>query len=424
LQEQENAQTRYSILVVDPDSEFADMVAQAISDAQGMYKVSVETNARQAIAQVREAQAAQHLFDLLIADVRTPGSDSMQMIEELAQAYPGLKIVTMTAYHSPELATQVQQLNVYTHLVKPVAPSQFRQLVQSALTGKSPVTGPAFPPTPLSQTQQAAVERQLANLRRMTSSTAALLVHANGAIRAIDCLEEGLDANVLGSALMDAQRGVAQALAQALQGQDPIRQSYFGTASYSICVYRLDDAHAVATIFGPEVREGQMWYAMREGTGTLQEALAAGETEPPEQRSSGQNDGFAMVERYFAQQETAQTRPRHSPRGRSLSTQAQGTAPRAQDTTTETTMLQMPSPAESAGDQAQPPSDQDLALPSIAAPLEMERLNIDEIDWELQGPQDWDSLAADTGQSFLGMSFEEAKQRGLLDNLDADRQSP
>jgi len=365
----------------------------------------VNTDARQALAQVREAQAAQHPFNLMIADVRTPGSDSMQMIEELALACPALKIVTMTAYHSPELATQVQQLNVYTHLVKPVAPSEFRQLVQSALTGKSTDTGQAFPPTPLSKAQQAAVERQLANLRRTTSSTAALLIHASGVIRAMDCLEDGLDANLLGSVLMDAQRGVAQALAQALQAQATIQQSYFGTASYSICVYRLDDAHAVATIFGPEVREGQIWYAMREGTGMLQEALVAGEPEPPEQRSSGTNDGFAMVERYFAQQGTVQTRHRRDPRERSAS-------PLAPEAATP----QTPSPAESDS-----PSDQDPAPPSIAAPLEMERLKIDEIDWELEGPQDWDSLAADMGQSFLGMSFEEAKKRGLLNDLDTDR---
>ena len=61
---------------------------------------------------------------------------AVYLIEELAQAHPELKIVTMTAYHSPELAARVQQLQVYTHLVKPIAPSRFRQLVQNALQGK------------------------------------------------------------------------------------------------------------------------------------------------------------------------------------------------------------------------------------------------------------------------------------------------
>jgi hypothetical protein len=50
----------------------------------------------------------------------------------------------------------------------------------------------------------------------------------------------------------------------------------------------------------------------------------------------------------------------------------------------------------------------------------MERLQLDKIDWELGEPQDWDTLVADTDQGFRGMSFEEAKKRGLLDDLDAD----
>jgi hypothetical protein len=307
---------------------------------------------------------------------------------------------------------------VYTHLVKPVAPSQFRQLVQSALAGKSPDADQAFPPAPLSETQQVAVERQLANLRRTTGSAAALLVHASGAIRAIDCLDSDLDANALGIALMDAQRSIAQALAQALQALTPIRQSYFGTANYSICVHRLDDVHVVATIFGPEIREGQMWYAMREGTKTLQEALDAEEPESSRQRSAGTTDGFAMVERYFAQQATPRARPRRNTRERLSPVSAEETLSRPQSEA-ETPLPQAPPSSEDEGSQDQNTPEQDLALPSVPPPLKMVRLDIDEIDWEPEGPQDWDTLSADTDRSFLGMSFEEAKNRGLLDELDA-----
>jgi hypothetical protein len=47
----------------------------------------------------------------------------------------------------------------------------------------------------------------------------------------------------------------------------------------------------------------------------------------------------------------------------------------------------------------------------------MERLEIDKVDWSLDGKQDWDALVADTGSAFQGLSFEEAKKRGLLDDL-------
>lgn len=418
MQRKENVRTRYNILVIDPDAEFADMVAQAIKDDAGTYSVTVDTSPRRVVDSVREAQSTQRPFDLLITDVRTADTDSMHMIEELVQSYPQLKIITMTAYHSPELAARVQQLNVYTYQVKPIAPSRFRQLVQNALAGKNPDAELASPPPTLSDAQQAAVERQLANLRRATSSTAALLVHTSGVIRAFDCLESGLDTAALGTALMDAQHSIAQALAQTMQAGDPVRQCYFGTASYSICVHRLDETHAVATIFGPEVREGQVWYALREGIEELQAALETKEPEAPPQQSPAKSAGFAMVERYFAQQTASQTRPRRGTRERILPVRAQETPARAR-AADEAPAQQATSVSERAASPNPPVPDTAPAFPPTPAPLEMERLEIDKIDWELQGVQDWDTLVADTDPSFQGMSFEEAKKRGLLDDLDA-----
>jgi hypothetical protein len=258
-------------------------------------------------------------------------------------------------------------------------------------------------------------------LRRTTGSTAALLVHASGDLRAIDSLDSDLNAGVLGMSLIDAQRGVSLALAQAFQAQDPIRQSYFGTASFGVCVYRLDDAHVVATIFGPEVREGQVWYAMREGIEALQQALRAGKEAPPEQRSPGKSEGFAMVERYFAERDSAQSTHRHNPREQNPSTHAQGAAASSQESAAGTPARQALPSDENDGNRAQSLHNLDLVPAPASAPLEMERLKIDEIDWEAEGSQDWDALAADTNQSFLGMSFQEAKKRGLLNELDAEQ---
>jgi DNA-binding NarL/FixJ family response regulator len=402
-------------LVVDADAEFADMVSQAIRDADGKYSVTVETDVQGAIARVQEARLAQIPYDLLIADIRTPGADSMRMIEALAKVHTDLKIVTMTAYHSPELAARVQQLNVHTHLVKPVAPSRFRQLVEDLLSGKASDHVPL--PPPLSNAQQAAVERQLANLRRTTGSAAALLIHTGGTVRAIDCMDPSLNAGALAVALTESQRAIAQVLAQTMEASNPIQQSYFGTARFSVCVHRLDDQHAIATIFGPEVREGQMWYAMRESIKALQVALDTENQEPEPVRRSGSSDGFAMVERYFAQQAHPQARTGRVARENPSS----ATPPRA--------------PARNRAGVVSPP---DLSSPPLegtdaqdqlhdtppdrrSAPLKMARLNLDEINWELEGAQDWDTLAADTDPSFRGMSFEEAKKRGLLGDLDSDR---
>jgi CheY-like chemotaxis protein len=415
LQEQENARTRYSILVVDPDAEFADMVSQAIRDTDGKYSVTVETDVQGAIARVQEARLAQSPYDLLIADIRTPGADSMRMIEALAEVHTDLKIVTMTAYHSPELAARVQQLNVHTHLVKPVAPSRFRQLVQDLLSGKAPDHVP--PPPPLSDAQQAAVERQLGNLRRTTGSAAALLVHTEGTVRAIDCLDSSLNPSALAVALTESQRTIAQVLEETMEAGSPIQQSYFGTARFSICVHRVDDQHAIATVFGPEVREGQMWYAMRESIKALQVALDTEYQEPEAARRSGKSDGFAMVERYFAQQDNPQARTRRTARERPSSVMPESEPTENQGD------VKAPEDLSSQNLQGTDGRDQRQDTPPLpgSTPLEMERLNLDAINWQLEGSQDWDTLTADIDPSFQGMSFEEARRRGLLDDLDSDQ---
>jgi CheY-like chemotaxis protein len=430
LSAQEKHKVGYNILIADPDAEFADLVAQAINDADSAYNVTVASDAQEAIAHLQTAQAEQRPYDLLIADVKTLGTSSMHMIEELPQSFPELKVVTMTAYHSPELATRIQQLGVYTHLVKPIAPSRFRRLVHNALAGMAADTDDKAAPPPLANAQLDAVERQLANLRRATESTAALLVHTGGTIRAMDCMDPELDASTLCDALMNAQHAIAQALAQTMQTQASIRQSLFSTDNYSVCVHRLDDKHAVATIFGPTVREGQVRYTLREGSDALQNALTAEAQEAPAQRSRSGSDGFNMVERYFAEQGALRTRPRRSTRERTPLSRAQADNPATPPINSLAssgagiTADSSPSPAsqkENAQDQDHSVANTAPVQPTLPPPLEMERLEIDEIDWELGESQDWEALGVETNQSFLGMSYQEAQERGILDDLDPEQ---
>jgi CheY-like chemotaxis protein len=431
LQEKQRARAQYRILIVDPDAEFAGLVAQTISDVGSAYTVTVSTDALTVLAQVEEAQDAGYPFDLTIADVRRPGSGSMRMLEALVQVSPLTKVITMTGQHSPELAARVQQLGVQTYLVKPVAPSRIRRLVQDELAEKGTDTDVSLTPPALSQAQQEAVERQLANVRRATSAVAALLVHTSGTLRAMDCLEPGIDSAALCVALVEAQRTIAQALAATVKAQSPIRQSYFGTAEHGICVYRLDDTHAVATLFDSAVREGQVWYCLREAAAGLQAALGPGASEASPKRDRASPDGFAMVERYFARKRTPRTRTRHSIRkSRISSTRTSAASERAAETPQAARTAPPPSEEDAAQQPpvvagppgSQPaPSERDLSQLVLPALLETERIQLDAIDWEVGDAQDWDTLAADADQPFHGMSLEEARQRGLLGELDPDQ---
>lgn len=420
MQAQENTQTGYNILIVDSDAEFADLVAQTIGDADSAYSVTVTPDTQEALAYVQRAHADQRPVDLVIADVKTIGTSSVWMVEELSQSFPDLKIVTMTAYHSPELAAHIDQLDVYTHLVKPVAPSEFRRLVHNALAGIDAGTESQAAPPPLDNAQRDAIERQLANLRRATGSTAALLVHTGGAIRAMDRMDSELEAGTLCQALMDAQRAISQALAQTMHTQSPIQQSLFSTDSYSICVHRLDDRHAVAIIFDATVKEGPVRYALREGIEALQQALATASPDTPSQRPGSGNKGKDMVDRYFDDLGGPRARSRRSTRERTaappvrLNARAAVESPSPQAPPT-------PRDRESVPEQPRAVADPDPAQPPPPPPLEMEPIDLDEIDWDLGDSPDWETLDAEADQSFLGLSFQEARERGLLDASDKEQ---
>jgi hypothetical protein len=119
-----------------------------------------------------------------------------------------------------------------------------------------------------------------------------------------------------------------------------------------------------------------------------------------------------MVERYFAEQSTLRARPRRD-------------AARTDPTTAERAATDTHSQQESPVLEPQASENEDTpyldpARTPLPAPLKMERLQMDQIDWDLEDSQDWDTLVADADQTFLGMSFEEAKKRGLLDDLEAE----
>jgi DNA-binding NarL/FixJ family response regulator len=439
-----------NILIVDDDAEFANMVAQAVSDMSSTYTVTVTTDAQTAMTQVEQAHASLHPVDLVITDVSMPGSSGLRLIESLNQAAPQTQAIAMTEFHSPDLAARVQEFRVHTYVVKPITPSEIRRIVREALAGPAEEHTPQ-PPGELPDRQKVVIERQLASLRRRTGSTAALLIHISGTRLAADRIDADLDVGGLCQTLMDAQQMVASAMKQALQSDIPVQQSYYGTASYSICTYRLDDSLFVATIFGPKVREGQVWYAMREAATDLQASLAGGASSAPAERSGASDSWRAEIEQYFSDPSAESTPIRRNARDRDTSAAA---APRIEETGPQPQAKNEPQHVHLAPDSTLPTVDQiDWDIPTsgnwdqvvaeykgtfegigfeeaqsrgLYAPEEsIEQPTLDDIDWEAGTDRaitdlDWDKMVAEADQGFGGLSLEEAKRRGIIDDLERE----
>jgi CheY-like chemotaxis protein len=441
-------QSNKVILIVDDDDEFAGMLAEAVRDVSDAYTVQVATDAQAALADIQGGRVSsdasiRNAYDLVITDIKVPGSSGLQLLETLAEITPETKTITMTAYHSPELASRAEQLHVDAYLIKPIALSEFRQVVRAALAAPAVGAEASALSGPLTAAQKTATERQLANLRATTNSAAALLVHADGTVLAVDGLEASMNPAALCEALMDAQRSIAQALRQALSTDTPIQQSYYGTETYSICMYRLDSSHALATIFGPAVREGQVWYSIREAAAELVRTLASEGQSLPVRRAEGGDDWRSEIEQYFADTPAVHTRRRRNELANSedIAGSEAATTPSARRTSGRPHVGIDPGHAPAAPESPRPSPDQierdihtdgtwDQVIDDAKGTFEgsdleaardrglytpqqpdanvadsVERPSIDEIDWDAPADLDWEEMVSSADQGFSGMSF-------------------
>jgi DNA-binding response OmpR family regulator len=367
------------ILIVDDDTELAGLLARAVGAMSDAYQVRIAEDVDEAMVLVRRLQNAGRAFDLVITDVKMAGLSGLELLEALGSITPQTKTIAMTAYDSSELAKHAQELNVYAYLTKPFIISRFRDTVRAAidLAESESEVQEQKPASAVSAAQQAAIKEQLAFMRTMTGAMAALLIQAGGRLLAVDSHGHEDSLEVLCSALMSAQTSVGEHIAQALHCESPIRQMYFGTEELNICLYRLDETHFVAVVFGPEVKEGQVWYYMRESAEDLTEAMRATARAAPAPRQTVRDDVMEMLDHFLPrQQERASTQRR-------AQSEPQASAPG------------------SAEKQPQHLSERELAA-------------LDDIDWDIPPQTDWDALVAETDRPFQGLRLEEAKAQGLV----------
>ncbi len=388
------AEAQRYVLIVEDDLELCELLAQAVRDLSDTYDVKTAKNVDEAMAHVRRFQTRAKAFDLVITDVKMSGLSGLELLQVLNNISPEAKTVVMTAYNSADLAERAQELDVYAYLTKPFIISEFRRIVQAAIA--PPKTEPDTAAVALSAAQQRAVRKQLSSLRMMTGANIALLIHHSGVTLASDAIESDLEVIGLSQALMTAQQHVGQQMAQDLNAETEIKQSYFGADTYNVCTYRIDKSLFVSVIFGPAVKEGQVWYYLRDAVEGLALALEAREGEAVDEGMSVKDELMAMLDQYLP------TEPRRR-RGR-----RPGTPARAKAQTAATT----PKPAKK-------PSPSKTPAPAKAQPeppvLETEPdVSIDDLDWDVDTELDWDALVAETDQGFGGLSLEAAQKQGVV----------
>ncbi len=74
---------------------------------------------------------AEH-FDIVIIDIRMPGMDGMQLLEELKKVQPHLVVIMITGYATIKSAVEAIQKGAYDYLPKPFTPDEVRVIIERA----------------------------------------------------------------------------------------------------------------------------------------------------------------------------------------------------------------------------------------------------------------------------------------------------
>jgi DNA-binding NtrC family response regulator len=118
--------SKINLLVVDDERGLCAGLQESLQ-REG-YSVDAANDAAQALQ-----LAGQRLYNLVIADIRMPGSDGMELLRELKARSRDTQLILMTAFGTVENAVQAMKEGAYDYLPKPLDMKRLRALVLKAL---------------------------------------------------------------------------------------------------------------------------------------------------------------------------------------------------------------------------------------------------------------------------------------------------
>ena len=118
------------ILVMEDEATVAKGLELSLSE-EG-YRVALAATGHDAIATF-----ANKTFDLLVADLRLPDMDGMDVIKTVKEKWPDTQVVVITGYSSVNSVISAMKLGAYDYLAKPFTEEQIKESVHFALKVKA-----------------------------------------------------------------------------------------------------------------------------------------------------------------------------------------------------------------------------------------------------------------------------------------------
>ena len=100
------------IMIVDDEKGMRDFLRYLL-EGEG-YHVEHAANGAEALTRLRENST-----DLILADIKMPGMDGLEMLRQIKEIDPNIVVIVMTGYSSLETAIKAIKYNAHNYLTKP-----------------------------------------------------------------------------------------------------------------------------------------------------------------------------------------------------------------------------------------------------------------------------------------------------------------
>ena len=114
------------ILVMEDDKNVARGLEMVLTEAG--YVVDLAGTGKLALEAFRQKR-----FDLLVADLRLPDADGMDIVRQVRANKPQTEVIVITGYGTPSLAVDAMKIGVQDFLPKPFTEDQIKAAVNDAL---------------------------------------------------------------------------------------------------------------------------------------------------------------------------------------------------------------------------------------------------------------------------------------------------
>ena len=115
------------VLLVDDEKEFVESLSERLE--LRLFEVKTCFRGDDAVLLLQQED-----LDVVILDVLMPGKDGIEVLKELKQRYPKIKVIMVTAVKDIKFAVQAIKMGAYEYITKPFEKEKVIETVKKLLS--------------------------------------------------------------------------------------------------------------------------------------------------------------------------------------------------------------------------------------------------------------------------------------------------